>query len=1102
MALMTSHSVADNEAYGFGPEDRPDTESTPVPQNGQLVTVRNRQWVVTDVSAGSIVSSDAYRMTAVTQHVVSLASMGDDETNDRIQVLWELEVGTRIHEDRELPTPVRGFDEPSELDAFLHAVRWGAVASADTTSLQAPFRSGIEIEEYQLEPVVRALSMPRTNLLIADDVGLGKTVEAGLVMQELHLRHRARTMLIVCPAGLTMQWHDEMRDKFGLDFRIVDAELVRKLRRERGLYANPWTHYPRLIVSIDWLKRERPRRLLREILPASPRYPRTIDLLVVDEAHNCAPSGGGKYAVDSQRTKAIRELAPHCEHRLFLSATPHNGYPESFSALLELLDDQRFVRGVPPSKEQLDRVMVRRLKRQLPLRWDGSSRFPRRELGYLEVAYGQAERDAHRDLVEYARSRRSRTGRAHSADFVTTLLKKRLFSSPKAFAETVRTHLATMSDRQEGERGRELPPAAERLVLTSLAERLEATAEHEEDYRRAEGEAFTTAGRGAPPLTEHERGLLKGLLTWATRSQDAVDARFSALRAWLDPVLFAPAGDEKGEKSQEDEKGEAAVPVDSAGESRWTDERVIIFTEYRDTQRWLHQRLVSAGYGGEGGRRIALLYGGQDTEERERVKNVFTDRPDLDDVRILIATDSASEGINLQRYCHRLLHWEIPWNPNRLEQRNGRVDRHGQPADRVEVVHFVPEGWERAEPGSLEDELGFLRTAAEKVDRIREDLGSAGDVIASQVEQKMLGRRTDWSESDAEIRARAGNAKLRVERDLNRDIQRLHEELTGSRTRLDLTPETLERVVRTGLNLAHRKDLVDIQAPSGVKARCFRLPELSGAWASARNAGLMHPVTGEERLVTFDPDAVVGRNDVVLLHLKHRLVDLCLNLLREELWSRGTRLTRVTARVVEGDVLRVPAVVAHGRVVITGAEGTRLHEEVLVAGGRIEEGGFVPARVEDAQAWLAAASENLAPEPVRARLTALWENLEKGVGGALQRRATQRSKSLDKVLRNRCTEEVAAVSAILEELAANIQSALDKTPRWHQDTLFSVGEEKQMRQDREALTARLEEIPELKKQEEAALRRRYEAPKARWFPVAVTFLVPASLATRSQEHGS
>lgn len=1070
-AEITPAHIEPAEAVGSGT----------VPQAGQLVTVRNRQWVVSDVRASSIASSDTTRITALPQHVVSLVSIGDDASTDRIEVLWELEVGTHVHEDRELPSPWRGFDDPARLDAFLHAVRWGAITSADSRSLQAPFRSGVDIEEYQLEPVVRALSMPRTNLLIADDVGLGKTIEAGLVMQELQLRHRARSMLIVCPAGLTTQWHDEMRDKFGLDFRIVDAELLRRLRRERGLYTNPWTHYPRLIVSIDWLKRERPRRLMREVLPAGPRYPRTFDLLVVDEAHNVAPSGSGRYAVDSQRTKAIRELAPHCEHRLFLSATPHNGYPESFSALLELLDDQRFARGVQPSDEQLARAMVRRLKRDLPKRWDGSARFPERHLDYLEVGYSEAEREAHRKLTEYAEHRRARVGRSgkHSVDFVTTLLKKRLFSSPQAFANTVSTHLETMAAK-ESAAGEEQPEDTVRRVLPTLQERLSATAEHEQDYREAESEALSTVGRGTPPLDEHERTLLRDLGRWASRARSSPDAKFTALCAWLDPILFGDPSDR-----------ESADPG-PGGDADWTDERIILFTEYRDTQLWLRERLIAAGYGGDKGERIAQLYGGQDPEERERVKNVFTDRTDLDKVRILVATDAASEGINLQRYCHRILHWEIPWNPNRLEQRNGRVDRHGQRADQVEVAHFVPRGWEQAQAGSLEDELGFLRVAAEKVDRIREDLGSAGDVIAHQVENKMLGRRSDWAETDTEIASRAGVARLKTQHDLNERVAELGRELSGSRSRLDLTPETLERVVRIGLDLAHRKDLIGAESPEGVRARCFRLPELPGAWAGARNAGLAHPVTGEERLVTFDPDAVRGRNDLVLLHLKHRLVDLCLTLLREELWSRRSKLSRVTARVVESDVLRVPAVVAHGRVVVTGAEGTRLHEEVLVAGGRIEGGSFVRAKEEDVRGWLAAATERPAPDAVGQRLQELWESLETGVGGALEHRANQRFKNLDSVLEQQCAQEVEAIGAVMGELAAGIRTALDDTPHWEQVSLFEV-EKTQLHQDRESLQARLEEIPEVKEREQEAVRHRYADRQPRWFPAAVTFLVPASM---------
>ncbi len=296
-----------------------------------------------------------------------------------------------------------------------------------------------------MDPVARAIQMPRVNLLIADDVGLGKTIEAGLVAQELIIRHRARRLLIICPAALQVQWHDQMRDKFGLEFRIVDSELMRMFRRERGLNVNPWTHFPRLITSIDFLKRERPMRLFSEILPAegeSP-YPRKFDLLILDEAHNVAPSGRGKYATDSLRTLALRRLTPHFEHKLFLSATPHNGYRESFSALLELLDNQRFARGVEPDHEQLNAVMVRRLKSELPKRWDGSSRFPQRQITPLLVEYTQQERAIHQLLQQYSQRRIEQASEAterYATEFVLKLLKKRLFLSPEAFFTTLTQH--------------------------------------------------------------------------------------------------------------------------------------------------------------------------------------------------------------------------------------------------------------------------------------------------------------------------------------------------------------------------------------------------------------------------------------------------------------------------------------------------------------------------------------------------------------------------------------------------------------------------------------------------------------------------------------
>jgi hypothetical protein len=372
-----------------------------VPEIGQLAIVRKRPFVITEIipSAPGL-SGQATKAT----HLIKLSSVEDDGLGEELQVIWELEPGTSVHEKSTLPNP-DSFDHPMRLQAFLDAVRWGAVSQADDKALQSPFRSGIEVDEYQLDPVVRALSMPRVNLLIADDVGLGKTIEAGLVVQEMILRHRVRTVLIVCPSSLQVQWQEEMRDKFGLEFRIIDSEAISILRRKRGIHVNPWSHFPRLITSIDFIKRERPLRTFRETLPSGnqPTYPRSYDLIIVDEAHNVAPSGRGKYATDSMRTLAIRSIAPHFEHKLFLSATPHNGYRESFAALLELLDNQRFARIIlTPDRAQLDAVMVRRMKSELKLRWDGSQRFAERIVKHLEVPYTNEEQNAHRALQSYS----------------------------------------------------------------------------------------------------------------------------------------------------------------------------------------------------------------------------------------------------------------------------------------------------------------------------------------------------------------------------------------------------------------------------------------------------------------------------------------------------------------------------------------------------------------------------------------------------------------------------------------------------------------------------------------------------------------------------
>ena len=321
---------------------------------GQLVRVRGQQWVVSELSVAQLPADELAPIALPGRTLVTLTSVSEDDLGEELTVVWEVEPGRAVIPSGALPDvpdPSR-WDDPQTLGALVDAVRWGTVASADLTTLQAPFRAGIQIKDYQLEPVAKALRMPRVALLIADDVGLGKTVEAGLVIQEMLLRHRARRVLVVCPAPLTLKWRDEMRDKFGLGFTVLDASALKDLRRSHGLQANPFTVYPRMIVSLQWLRTPRVQRLLDEVLNFSTHHPGFFDLLVVDEAHHVAPPAPAKgragYAVDSQQTKAVRRLSEHSQHRVLMSATPHNGYSESWQALLEVVDPRRFARGVEP----------------------------------------------------------------------------------------------------------------------------------------------------------------------------------------------------------------------------------------------------------------------------------------------------------------------------------------------------------------------------------------------------------------------------------------------------------------------------------------------------------------------------------------------------------------------------------------------------------------------------------------------------------------------------------------------------------------------------------------------------------------------------------
>ena len=409
------------------------------PEVGELVQVRSRRWIVEEV-AGSGNPGESAR--------VRLACVDDDNQGQSLEVFWDYEPDRLIIEDAGWEDlAAKGLDPPQRFAAFLNTLRWNCTTATDPTLFQAPFRAGITIDAYQMEPLRKALLLPRVNLLIADDTGLGKTIEAGLITRELLLRRKVKVIVVAAPPSMLEQWKGEMEDRFGLVFEVLDRRYVSRMRRERGFGVNPWRTHSRFLISHRLLIDPSYTDPMREWLGDH----RTGSLLILDEAHHAAPSSGGRYGIETKFTRAVRDLAHRFEHRLFLSATPHNGHSNSFSTLLELLDPYRFTRGVKVTrpKTDLDPVMVRRLKEDIREVQGG---FPKRNVKRIVIDGLPAdapELQLSQLLDEYRTARDERYSSEssrvrHAAGLLVVGLQQRLLSSIEAFARTLLVHRRTV----------------------------------------------------------------------------------------------------------------------------------------------------------------------------------------------------------------------------------------------------------------------------------------------------------------------------------------------------------------------------------------------------------------------------------------------------------------------------------------------------------------------------------------------------------------------------------------------------------------------------------------------------------------------------------
>ena len=371
----------------------------------------------------------------------------------------------------------------------------------------------------------------------------------------------------------------------------------------------------------------------------------------------------------------------------------------------------------------------------------------------------------------------------------------------------------------------------------------------------------------------------------------------------------------------------------------------------------------------------------------------------------------------------------------------------------------------------------------------------------------MLGRRTRLDTSQAERDSEPVRRLLKFERDLARQVKQLVDQFRETQRDLHLSPQNICKVVQVALELAGQPPLqpttLDGVWPHPGRGECpvFRLPGLTGSWASC-SEGLEHPHTREVRPIVFDHALTKDangkpRDDVVLAHLNHRLVQMCLRLLRAEVWSQegSKRLHRIAARVVPDNVLATPAIVAHARLVVIGGDCHRLHEEIITAGGHIREGRFSRMNLGPMQEALEAATDEEPSEDVKRRLLQLWPNPEGPLRQALENRMRDRTDGLRKQLEERRDKESADITAILTELRVRIEAELID-PKYLQMQFegWAPPEREQFERNTEWLRARVRAIPEEIEREVEAVGARFADPQPRVFPVAVTFLVPQRLA--------
>lgn len=560
----------------------------------------------------------------------------------------------------------------------------GSTSATDGHVLLAPMESNVIPLPHQIHALSRAISGDRVRYLLADEVGLGKTIEAGLVMRELKLRGLVRRILVVSPKGIATQWVAEMQTHFNEQFQLVlgdDIGTLQRLATGADHRNSAWSMFDQVIVSLDSVKPMDKRRGWTAERVAEynrSRFEDLItagwDLVVVDEAHRL---GGSTDQVARYKLgKGLAEAAPYV---LLLSATPHQGKTDAFHRLMNLLDDDAFPDMDSVSRERVAPYVIRTEKRKA-IDADGKPLFKPRRTQMAPVAWESRHHlqqllyEAVTDYVREGYNQALREKKRHIG-FLMILMQRLVVSSTRAIRTTLERRLAAL---KEGEQQAS-------LRLAELENGAEGSENFDELYDMDGQELLDELLKSHVSALQSEGSHVETLLDAAVRCEQAgPDAKAEALIEWV---------------------------YELQAEENEPDLKVLIFTEFVPTQQMLKEFMEARGIS------VVTLNGSMDMEERKQAQDAFRKSH-----RVLVSTDAGGEGLNLQ-FAHVIINYDIPWNPMRLEQRIGRVDRIGQPK-KVRAINFV-----------FEDSVEFrVREVLEqKLSLIFDEFGidKTGDVLDS-----------------------------------------------------------------------------------------------------------------------------------------------------------------------------------------------------------------------------------------------------------------------------------------------------------------------------------------------------------------------------------